>query len=65
MHGASGGVGSAAVQFARAQGLTVIGTAGTQRGLDLVKREGAHHVFDHSKAGYAEEILKVTGRKGY
>jgi NADPH2:quinone reductase len=52
------------VQFARAQGLTVIGTAGTQRGLELVKKEGAHHVFDHSKAGYAEEILKVTGGKG-
>lgn len=64
IHGASGGVGTAAVQFARAQGLTVIGTAGTQRGLELVKKEGAHHVFDHSKAGYAEEILKVTGGKG-
>jgi NADPH:quinone reductase len=64
VHGASGGVGSAAVQFARAQGLTVIGTAGTPRGLELVKKEGAHHAFDHSKAGYAEEILKVTGGQG-
>ena len=64
IHGASGGVGTAAVQFARAQGLTVIGTAGTQRGLELVKKEGAHHVFDHTKAGYAEEIQKVTGGKG-
>jgi NADPH2:quinone reductase len=64
VHGASGGVGTAAVQFARAQGLTVIGTAGTQRGLELVKKEGAHHVFDHCKAGYAEEILNVTGGKG-
>jgi NADPH:quinone reductase len=64
VHGASGGVGTAAVQFARAEGLTVIGTAGTQRGLELVKKEGAHHVFDHTKAGYAEEIQKVTGGKG-
>jgi NADPH:quinone reductase len=64
IHGASGGVGTAAVQFARAQGLTVIGTAGTQRGLELVKEQGAHHVFDHTKAGYAEEIQKVTGGKG-
>jgi NADPH:quinone reductase len=64
VHGASGGVGIAAVQFARAQGLTVIGTAGTQRGLDLVKKEGAHHAFDHSKAGYTEEIMKATGGKG-
>jgi len=64
IHGASGGVGIAAVQFARAQGLTVIGTAGTARGLELVKKEGAHHAFDHTKAGYADEILKITDGKG-
>ena len=64
VHGASGGVGSAAVQMARAMGLTVIGTAGTQKGLDLAKREGAHQVFDHSKAGYHEDILKATGGRG-
>lgn len=64
VHGASGGVGVAAVQFARAQGLVVLGTAGTERGLDLVRKQGAHHAFDHSKAGYAEEILKATGGKG-
>jgi NADPH:quinone reductase len=64
IHGASGGVGLAAVQFARAEGLTVIGTAGTQRGLELIKKEGAHHAFDHTKSGYAEEILKVTGGRG-
>ena len=64
VHGASGGVGVAAVQWARALGLTVIGTAGTSRGLELVKKEGAHHVFDHSKAGYPEEILKATGGRG-
>jgi NADPH:quinone reductase len=64
VHGASGGVGTAAVQLARAQGLTVIGTAGTQRGLELIKAEGAHHAFDHTKTGYAEEIQKATGNKG-
>jgi len=64
IHGASGGVGSAAVQMARAMGLIVFGSAGTQKGIDLVKREGAHHVFDHSKAGYQEDILKGTGSRG-
>src|SRR5215468_482913 len=64
VHGASGGVGTASVQLARAMGLTVFGTAGTQRGRDLVKREGAHQVFDHSKAGYQEQILKATGARG-
>ena len=64
VHGASGGVGTAAVQMARAMGLTVFGTAGTQKGADLVKREGAHQVFQHSKAGYLEEIMKATGGRG-
>ena len=64
IHGASGGVGTAAVQFARALGLTVMGTAGTSRGLELVRKEGAHYAFDHTKAGYAEEILKATGGRG-
>jgi NADPH:quinone reductase len=64
VHGASGGVGSAAVQMARAVGLTVFGTAGTSKGLELVRREGAHQVFDHSKAGYSEEIMKATGGRG-
>ena len=64
VHGASGGVGTAAVQMARAFGLTVFGTAGSDKGLELVKKEGAHQVFQHSKAGCAEEILKATGGKG-
>ena len=64
IHGASGGVGHAAVQLARAMGLTVIGTAGTQRGLDLVKKEGSHYAFDHTKPNCAEEILKATGGCG-
>lgn len=64
VHGGSGGVGCAAVQMARAMGLTVLGTAGTQKGVDLVKREGAHQVFDHSKAGYQDEIMKATAGRG-
>jgi NADPH2:quinone reductase len=64
IHGASGGVGIASVQMARALGLTVLGTAGTQKGLDLAKREGAHHVFDHRSAGYRDAILKATDGRG-
>jgi NADPH2:quinone reductase len=64
VHGASGGVGIAALQIARAMGLTVIGTAGTPKGLEIAKREGAHQVFDHRKAGYQEEILQSTGGRG-
>ena len=64
IHGASGGVGIAAIQIARAMGLTILGTAGTPKGLELAKREGAHEVFDHRKSGYLEEILKATGNRG-
>jgi NADPH:quinone reductase len=64
IHGASGGVGIASVQTARAMGLTIIGTASTAKGLELAKREGAHHALDHCKPGYQEEILKITGGRG-
>jgi NADPH2:quinone reductase len=64
VHGASGGVGIAAVQLARARGMTVIGTAGTERGRQLVSEQGAHHVLDHTKAGYLDEIAKLTGGQG-
>jgi NADPH:quinone reductase len=64
VHGASGGVGVAALQIARGMGLKVLGTAGTPKGLELAKREGAHQVFDHHKLGYQEEILQSTGNCG-
>jgi len=64
IHGASGGVGTAALQIARAMGLKVLGTAGTPKGLEVAKREGAHQVFDHRKAGYQEEILQATENRG-
>jgi len=57
-------VGIAALQIARATGLTVLGTAGTPKGLELARREGAHEVFDHHKLGYQEEILQSTSNCG-
>lgn len=64
IHGASGGVGTAAIQLARSMGLTVYGTAGTTKGIELIRKEGAHHAFDHTKAGYTDEIMKATGGRG-
>jgi NADPH:quinone reductase len=64
VHGASGGVGIGAVQLARARGMTVIGTAGTERGRKLVAEQGAHHVLDHTAAGYLDEVLRLTGGRG-
>ena len=65
VHGASGGVGSAAVQIARAAGLRVSGTAGTGEGIALALREGAHAVFDHGEAGYLEKAVAATGGRGF
>src|SRR5437867_12025345 len=64
VHGASGGVGIAAVQLARARGLTVIGTAGTEKGRRMVAEQGAHHVLDHNAPGYLDEVVKLTGGQG-
>jgi NADPH:quinone reductase len=64
VHGATGGVGIAALQFAKAAGLTVIGTAGSDRGRELVLREGASHVVGHGAPGCRDEIHRLTGGRG-
>ena len=64
VHGASGGVGLAAVQLARAHGLRVLATAGTERGRQLVAAEGADQVFDHHAPEYLRDILQATGGAG-
>ncbi len=64
VHGGSGGVGIAAIQIARAHGLTVIGTGGTPKGRELILKEGAHHVLDHSAPDYLDQLMKLTDGKG-
>lgn len=64
VHGASGGVGVAALQLARAAGMTIIGTAGTEKGRKLVAAQGAHHVVDHHAPDYLKRILDLTGGRG-
>jgi NADPH2:quinone reductase len=64
LHGATGGVGIAALQLARAAGLNVFATGGSDAGRMLLKREGAHAVFDHKAAGYIEAIMEATGGRG-
>jgi NADPH2:quinone reductase len=64
VHGASGGVGIAAVQLARAAGLQVIGTGGTEEGRRLVTEQGAHYVLDHHAPDYLEQLMKLTEGRG-
>lgn len=64
IHGASGGVGSAATQFAVAAGATVIGTAGSEDGLEVVRAQGAMAAVNHRNAGYLDEITRLTNGRG-
>ncbi|MGI8556307.1 MAG: NADPH:quinone reductase [Pyrinomonadaceae bacterium] len=64
IHGASGGVGIAAVQWAKHAGLKIIGTASSDEGKKLVKEQGADFVFDHSKENYLSEIKEATNGRG-
>ncbi|MFZ0916740.1 MAG: NADPH:quinone reductase [Candidatus Udaeobacter sp.] len=64
VHGASGGVGTAVVQLARARGLRVFGTAGSEEGRKLAREQGAHEVFDHRAPDHFTQIMKATGGRG-
>src|SRR5919106_3150767 len=64
VHGASGAVGTAAVQLARADGLRVFGTAGSDQGLSLAREQGAHEMFDHRAPGHFDKIMNATGGRG-
>ena len=63
VHGASGGVGLAAVQLAAARGMTVFGTAGSEEGRRLVLEQGAARALDHADPAHFDEILDLT--QGY
>jgi len=64
IHGATGGVGIAAVQLARAAGLKVIGTGSSERGRILVIEQGAHHVLDHRAPNYLDLLQTLTQGHG-
>ena len=64
VHGASGGVGVAAVQIARSYGMKVLGTAGSQRGLEVASQAGAHFVFNHAQDNYTEAMKAEAEKLG-
>ena len=64
IHGASGAVGTAAIQLAKHAGLKVIGSGGSAKGLELIAREGADHAVDHAGKGYLDEVKRLTGGQG-
>ena len=64
IHGASGSVGTSAIQLAKRAGLTVIGSGGTAKGLELIRAEGADLAVDHTREGYLDEVADFTGGEG-
>jgi NADPH2:quinone reductase len=64
VHGASGAVGIAAVQWVLGTFQTVIGTAGSEEGRRLLEEQGATFVLDHSDENYLERIKEITEGKG-
>lgn len=64
VHGASGGVGLAAVQLARTAGMFVFGTVGSEEGREVVLANGAHGALDHNDPDHFDEFIEMTGGYG-
>ncbi|MBI5571326.1 MAG: NADPH:quinone reductase [Desulfomonile tiedjei] len=64
IHGATGGVGMAAVQLARAAGMKVIASGGTAKGLGIAVQQGAHHAVNHRDPDHLEQVRTLTGGRG-
>lgn len=64
VHGATGGVGTAAVELAHARGMRVIGTGGTDNGMAAVRQRGADVVVSHRDPKYTGQIMDATGGRG-
>jgi NADPH2:quinone reductase len=65
VHGASGGVGLAAVQFALDAGLKVVATAGSEAGGELVAGQGEVRVLDHRDPAHLAAAFALTGERGF
>ena len=63
-HAAAGGVGLIACQWARALGLQLIGTAGSDAKCALAKELGAVHAINYSKEDFLPRVKEITGGKG-
>ncbi|MEW9549753.1 SDR family NAD(P)-dependent oxidoreductase [Nonomuraea sp. NPDC050783] len=64
VHGGAGGVGLAALEYARLTGARVIATAGSPAKRDLLRALGAGHVLDSRSMRFAERVRELTGGRG-
>src|SRR5262249_59928731 len=64
IHGAAGGVGMAAIQYARFSGAEIFATAGSDEKRDFLRLLGVEHVLDSRSLDFADKILEITGGSG-
>ncbi|MEP6506261.1 MAG: quinone oxidoreductase, partial [Betaproteobacteria bacterium] len=63
-HAAAGGVGLIACQWAKALGLELIGTAGSDEKCALAREYGAAHMINYRTENFVERVKELTGGKG-
>ncbi len=63
-HAAAGGIGLIACQWARALGVTMIGTVGSDEKAVLAKANGCAHTIDYTRENFVERVKQITGGKG-
>ncbi|MGY0193781.1 quinone oxidoreductase family protein [Leptothrix sp. BB-4] len=63
-HAAAGGVGLIACQWARALGLQLIGTAGSDAKCQLALEMGASHAINYRSGNFVEQVKAITGGRG-
>lgn len=63
-HAAAGGVGLIACQWARAMGVTMIGTVGSDDKAALAKAHGCTHVINYNTENFVERVREITGGAG-
>lgn len=61
VHGASGGVGLAAVEVGKAMGATVIATASSAEKLAIAREHGADHLVDYARGPFRERVKEIAG----
>ena len=64
VHGATGGVGIAAIEIAKIKGATVIATVGSQEKEVIAKKHGADHTINYSEFGFRKRVLEITDGRG-
>ncbi len=64
VHGGAGGVGLAAIQYARLKGATVFATAGSPAKRAMLRRLGVDAVLDSRSLGFADDVMRLTDGKG-